>query len=99
MINVEKKHYEALAKLVAEDFIVAGYYNLAHEVEFPEFRLELKISACVYGQKTTGGEGRQWWEITNIVPTWWEAHTITEDGEKPSDFTWSVFRDYIYQAL
>lgn len=99
MIIVEKKHYEALAKLVAEDFTEPLYYNRTYEVEFPEFRLELKISACVLGQKTTGGEGREWWEITNIVPTWWEAHTITEDGEKLSDFTWPVFRDYIYQAL
>lgn len=99
MINIEKKHYEVLARLVAEDIAETGCFNLMYEVEFQEFSLKLKLTACVYGQKTTGGEGREWWEITNIVPVWWEAHTITEDGEKLSDFTWSVFRDYIYQAL
>lgn len=99
MIHIEEKHYRALAAPIAESIAESGFFKRNYELEFPEFRLEVEISVMMYASRVIGGEGKGWWKLDKIIPVWWEARTITEDGEKLNDFSFSEFEEYIFQAL
>ncbi len=33
--------------------------------------------------------------IADLVPVWWEFHTVAPEGEVLNDFSFNVLRDYV----
>jgi len=53
------------------------------------------LSAVVYRYQESFPEGRIVDIIDNIVPVWWEFHTVTDEGEVINDFDFAEFKEYL----
>ena len=77
MFQVSSELYDEIAIRLREAFGGGGFYSGSVE--------------CAVGETLCWPEGCRR-RLTDVVPVWWEFHTVTADGEVPNDFSFAELR-------
>lgn len=86
MYPVSSELYRQVADRLAEAVGSRGYFSGSVEGEAPGAAWRLTVSAIVYRNRVLRPDGLCE-PISDLVPVWWEFHTITADGEVLNDFS------------
>jgi hypothetical protein len=54
----------------------------------------LTLTAIIYRRNETLPEGVRR-PVSDVVPVWWEFHTVSEQGDVPNDFSFAEFKPYL----
>lgn len=83
--------YELMDLVVGKLLAAIGeksYFSGRVEVEYQGVECTLLTSVIVYRQEVSMPEG-DFRKVSELVPVWWEFHTVTENGEELNDFDFS----------
>ena len=81
MFQVSSELYDEIAIRLREAFGGGGFYSGSVECAVGE-------TLCSDDRWPEGCRRR----LTDVVPVWWEFHTVTADGEVPNDFSFAELR-------
>ena len=95
MYTVLSKVYLEVAERLSALIGTSQYYSGAFEIDFEDVSCCMVLSAVIYRHDETLPEGREVDLIDNIIPVWWEFHTITEEGEVLNDFDFAELKEYL----
>ncbi len=95
MYTVSSSLYNDVASRLVELVGRAGYFSgsVTFDDAGTECRLTLSAVVCRHLERMPEGDFDT---ISDLVPVWWEFHTVTEEGEVPNDFSFSELRKYFY---
>lgn len=77
-----------------------GYYSGSFELDFDDIRCRMTLSAVIYRSNNSDSESNGS-EIEDIIPVWWEFHTITANGDGEeilNDFSFNELRTYLEEV-
>ncbi|MFI3285343.1 MAG: hypothetical protein R3Y08_01685 [Rikenellaceae bacterium] len=94
MLTINPTLYERLAELLVEAIEHRSYYSDKIYFEDSEADYLFSSSLIIYYRHNEYPEGRRA-EISKIVPTWWEFHSTTEQGEELNDFDFNILEQII----
>lgn len=91
MFQVSSELYDEIAIRLREAFGDGGYYSGSVECPVGETLCRLTASLILYrcGDEWPEGHRRR---LTDVIPVWWEFHTVTSDGESPNDFSFAELK-------
>lgn len=95
MYTVLSKVYLEVAERLSALIGLSHYYSGSFEIDFGEVACRMVLSAVVYRHQESFPEGRIVDIIDNVVPVWWEFHTVTEEGEVLNDFDFTELKEYL----
>ena len=81
---------EVMARL-KEKIGAKGYFSGALSFDYEGVFCRLVVSCFVYRREVALPEGAHS-EIVDLVPVWWEFHTLDESGEQLNDFSFNELR-------
>ncbi len=82
---------ESLLESIGEKSYFSGVVELEHE----GVECSLVTSVIVYHKDVLLPEGCEC-VISDLVPVWWEFHTVCENGEEVNDFEFSDLREWLH---
>ena len=82
MFQVSSELYDEIAIRLREAFGGGGFYSGSVECAVGETLCRLTASLVLYRSDDRWPEGCRR-RLTDVVPVWWEFHTVTADGEVP----------------
>ena len=85
MIHITKNVYRDIAEQLREEIGKRDYYSGHIEQSTPEYDITLTSTLVVYHTTHTAPDGN-FTSINNIVPIWWSCSTLTDKGERLTDF-------------
>lgn len=85
MFQVSSELYDEIAIRLREAFGGGGFYSGSVECAVGETLCRLTASLVLYRSDDRWPEGCRR-RLTDVVPVWWEFHTVTADGEVLNDF-------------
>lgn len=91
MFQVSSELYDEIAIRLREAFGGGGFYSGSVECAVGETLCRLTASLVLYHSDDRWPEGCRR-RLTDVVPVWWEFHTVTADGEVPNDFSFAELR-------
>lgn len=94
MININSDDYRRMADDLRDLIGDRNYFNGSISIETEVWGGLLGCVLIVYRERISYPEGDSD-EIADIVPVWWEFHTIVENGEVLNDFQFSELKRYI----
>lgn len=94
MININSDDYRRMADDLRDLVGDRDYFNGSVSIETEKWDGHLNCVLIVYRERISYPEG-DCDEIADIVPVWWEFHTIEENGEVLNDFQFSELKRYI----
>ena len=92
MYSVSSELYLEVAARLAEAIGGGSYFSGSLTFPFGDMECRLTASVIVYrrgGRAPPGGDRDA---IADLVPVWWEFHTVGSDGEALNDFSFSEVR-------
>mgnify|MGYP003534979484 FL=1 len=95
MYTISSKVYLEVAERLSALIGFSHYYSGSFEIDFGEVTCRMVLSAVVYRHQESFPEGRIVDIIDNVVPVWWEFHTVTEEGEVINDFDFAELKEYL----
>lgn len=106
--NITDWEYAKLAHILSEQIAYKDYFDYVSdgtiELQFgiisggyPEFLGQLQLKAVIY-RGTATCDGQKWQYIRDVVPLWWEFHTITDGGECDNNFDFSKFKQFLIET-
>ncbi len=93
MYNISPALYNEVAEHLTERMGRNGYFSGSLEFASNDVECRLVLSAVVYRRRESMPEGERE-VISDVVPVWWEFHTVTEEGEVMNDFSFGELRKY-----
>lgn len=72
-----------------------GYFSGSVAFTAGDIDCRLVVSVVVYRADDTAPDGVRR-SITDLVPVWWEFHTVTAEGEIPNDFSFNEMKTYVF---
>lgn len=93
MFKILPALYERVADMIIDSIGRSDYLSESLEFEFEDVECRLVFSAIIYRQRLSLPEG-ECDVIDDVVPVWWEFHTVFEEGERLNDFSFSELRRY-----
>ncbi len=93
MYNISSALYNEVAVRLTERIGRNGYFSGSLAFESADVECRLVLSAVVYHDREVMPEGETH-TISDLVPVWWEFHTVTEEGEIINDFSFGELRKY-----
>ncbi len=94
MYSVSTALYEEVTARLEEAVGRSGYFSGTISGETDEVAWRLTASVLVYRRRVSLPEGDEE-RIADLVPVWWEFHTVAEDGEILNDFSFGEVRDAV----
>ena len=98
MIQITPNFYEHIAQVLLDQLYGQGYFSGSFEFDFDSISCRMVLSAVVHyhaNDPSVGYAGG----VKDIVPVWWEFHTITDEGEQLNDFSLNELRQLIKLSL
>lgn len=92
MYSVSSELYEQVAAALTEAIGARSYFSgsVAASADNAEWRLT--ASTIVYRERVSLPEGDAD-AIVDLVPVWWEFHTVAPEGEVLNDFSFARLRE------
>ena len=87
MYSVSSELYLEVAARLAEAIGGGSYFSGSLTFPFGDMECRLTASVIVYRRRERLPEGDP-----DLVPVWWEFHTVGSDGEALNDFSFSEVR-------
>lgn len=91
MFSVSEALYRRFADALAERLSGKNYYLGSVCLDDADAACRLTGSYIVYRSECEGPEGKER-PVKEVVPVWWEFHTVCARGEVDNDFS---FRDLV----
>ena len=91
MYSVSSELYLEVAARLAEAIGGGSYFSGSLTFPFGDMECRLTASVIVYRRREQLPEGDRD-AIADLVPGWWEFHTVGSDGEALNDFSFSEVR-------
>ena len=85
MYSVSSELYLEVAARLAEAIGGGSYFSGSLTFPFGDMECRLTASVIVYRRRERLPQG-------DLVPVWWEFHTVRSDGEALNDFSFSEVR-------
>lgn len=92
MYLVSAELYDLAADLLVERIDRSDYFSGTVEFEYGGVECRLTASVIVYRRREVLPEG-EYDRISDLVPVWWEFHTMIGGVERLNDFTFSEIRE------
>ena len=92
MYSLQPEIYCDLAAAVAQSLSNIYYFNGSVEHLDGDAECRLTASLIIYRHRA-GLFSDETDYITDIVPVWWECHTMVDGVEVENDFDFALFRD------
>ena len=89
--SVSSELYLEVAARLAEAIGGGSYFSGSLTFPFGDMECRLTASVIVYRRRERLPEGDRD-AIADLVPVWWEFHTVGSDGEALNDFSFSEVR-------
>lgn len=90
MLNITSEIYrlfaDRLRDAVGEAEFFSGTITVATDVDYT-----LRATLLIYRRRVSDESGT-WSEWCDVVPVWWEFHSVTSEGEQLNDFDFAEFR-------
>lgn len=90
MFNITSEIYRMVADrlrdAVGEAEFFSGTITVAADLDY-----SLRTTLLIYRQKVSDESG-EWSQIRDIVPIWWEFHSVAIEGERLNDFDFALLR-------
>ncbi len=84
MLNISSEIYRLVADrlrdAVGEAEFFSGTIAVATQIDYT-----LRATLLIYRREVSDESG-SWRVINDVVPVWWEFHSVTSDGEQLNDF-------------
>lgn len=92
MYRVSSEIYDHVATLLVDAVADKGFFSGSITTCDGEVYMRLTATLVVY-RNASAGEG--YGEIEDIVPVWWEFHTLCGNEEIINDFSFSTLREHL----
>ncbi|MEG2614720.1 MAG: hypothetical protein RR996_06740 [Alistipes sp.] len=94
IISVTPELYRQMSNRLCEAIGASDYFS--DTICFVEQEVESRLTASilVYHRTECAPDG-VWRPITDLVPVWWEFHTVVEGVEVLNDFDFNELKTYI----
>lgn len=100
MYQISSTLYLQVLNLLVGHIDNKGYYSGSFELDFDDIRCRMTLSAVIYRSKDIDAEHHQR-GIDDIIPVWWEFHTLTANGDGEeilNDFSFNELRTYLEEV-
>ena len=94
LYSVSPDLYRETAGRLAEAIGSEGYFSGSLSFPFDGLDCRLTASVIVYRGRVSYPESETN-AIRDLVPVWWEFHTVGEEGERLNDFSFSELRRWL----
>lgn len=94
MLEINDLIYEGVADALTATLEGRDYFSGSVEFDTEEVGTTLTATLMVYRRNELYPEGTCR-EIEDIVPVWWEFHTVQECGEVLNDFSFGELKKYL----
>ncbi|MBQ7856456.1 MAG: hypothetical protein IJ348_05015 [Alistipes sp.] len=93
MYAISRETYADLARQICEGLSNPYYFNgeVSSDDGVAEHRL---LATLIIYRRQVEPLGQEFDTITDIIPVWWECHTITDGGEVENDFDFRLFKNH-----
>lgn len=91
--SVSSALYREAAARLADAIDGGSYFSGSVRFDFDGMSCCLRASVIVYRRRESLPEG-EFRPIADLVPVWWEFHTVGEAGEVLNDFSFSELKAY-----
>ena len=98
MYDIPSQLYLEVADRLIARFGTSDYFSGTLSLDYEGVMCSLLLSAIIYRRRERCDEGERLL-IADVVPVWWEFHTMVEQGEMLNDFSFNVLRQYLRQTL
>ena len=98
MYDIPSQLYLEVADRLIARFGTSDYFSGTLSLDYDGVMCRLLLSAIIYRRRERCDEGERLL-IADVVPVWWEFHTVGEQGEVLNDFSFNVLRQYLRQTL
>ena len=98
MYDIPNQLYLEVADRLIARFGTSDYFSGTLSLDYEGVMCSLLLSAIIYRRCERCDEGERLL-IADVVPVWWEFHTVGEQGEVLNDFSFNVLRQYLRQTL
>lgn len=94
MYEITSQIYEKTAAKLKD--LVAGYsyYSGTMEFAFEDTECRMVLSLIIYYKQVELPE-KTYTVIADIVPVWWEFHTVIDGEERINDFDFALLKEYL----
>lgn len=94
MYEIPSQIYEKTAKKLCDAIGTAHYF--AGTLEFTHDNVECRmcVTVMLHHKKVDAPEGTTC-AIGDMVPIWWEFHTVIDGVEQINDFDFTLFKGYV----
>ncbi len=94
MLEISSQIYEKTAQQLCDEMGDLSYFSGTFEFVHEDTECRMVASLIIYHRQIEMPEGVQTL-ISDIVPVWWEFHTIIAGEEHVNDFDFALFKEYI----
>ncbi|MEG1611383.1 MAG: hypothetical protein RRZ83_03865 [Alistipes sp.] len=94
IISVTPELYREMADRLREAIRVSDYFSGTILYAQEDVESRFTASLIVYQRAVNAPDGK-FCEITDLVPVWWEFHTLVAGEEVINDFEFSELKSYI----
>lgn len=91
MYSVSSELYHEVAARLRDAIGHRDYFSGSVVFAFGGVECRLALTAIVYREQVSLPEGPAD-EIADLVPVWWEFHTLDDAGERLNDFSFEALR-------
>ena len=98
MYEIFPELYDEVARNLIDRLGGKEYFSGSFEFDFEGITCKMVLSAIIYYEaddRSVGYVGG----VKDVVPVWWEFHTMGEGGEVLNDFSFNDLRNVIKQML
>ena len=92
--QISSDFYHEVALQLLDRLDGSGYYSGSFEFDYGSLTCRMVLSAVVYYDRSECATAYRS-VVKDVVPVWWEFHTVTCDGEVLNDFSFNELREYI----
>ena len=94
MYEISSQIYEKTAQKLCDLVGGNGYFSGTLEFAHEDIECRMVASLIIYRKRVEMPEGL-FDVIDDIVPVWWEFHTVIDGEERINDFDFSLLKEYM----
>ena len=97
MYEISSEIYEKAALKLCDEMDDNGYYSGVINFTHGDAECRMVVSLIIYHKQVEMPEGR-FVQIEDIVPVWWEFHTLIDGVERINDFDFATFKEFVVHS-
>lgn len=94
LFSVSPEMYRQTATRLCDGIGGSDYFSGSVAFTYESFDCRMMVSVIVYRRTEHAAEGETF-PVADLVPVWWEFHTVGPEGEVLNDFSFSELKSYI----